>query len=237
MDYLKKWLKLRIPVFYRYIRNNYYFVLRLFTGKSQAQLIFNKIYSGNNWSDPDSVSGPGSNLKNTENLRRELPSLIEDLKIKTFLDIPCGDYFWMKEINLDVEYTGADIVEDLVIRNNKLFGNDYKKFVVLDITKDKLPKVDVIFCRDCFPHLHLKSIKASLKNIKESGARYLLASTYTSCFMNDEIYLGGFRPLNMQLKPFNFPPPVRLIKDLCITEKAVLEDKNIGVWKIADLPL
>jgi hypothetical protein len=143
----------------------------------------------------------------------------------------------MKELNLPFDlYIGADIVEELVDRNNELFGDEKTKFVYLDITKSKLPCVDAVLCRDCLPHLPIKLIKSSIQLIKESGSAYLLTSTYVDCKENRDIYLGGFRPLNLQLEPFNFPNPLLIINDRCVTEKEVLSDKSIGIWKISDLP-
>ena len=226
------------PGLFRSAAKLYYFILKLFTGKSQSQIIFNKIYRLNNWGDSHSVSGPGSNLKNTEILRKELPIILKELDIKTLLDIPCGDYFWMKEIILPIDfYIGADIVDNIVERNKSLYENDKRKFINLDITKDKLPKTDAIFCRDCLPHFSIKLIKASLRSIKQSGAKYFFTSTYLSCGNNEDINVGAFRAINFQIEPFNFPEPIRIINDPCITAKAILDDKSIGIWKIEDLPI
>jgi len=236
MQNIKKSFNEKFPHLFRFFSNIYYFIIRLTTGKRQAQIIFQKIYKLKNWGTTESVSGPGSSLKNTKNLRRELPVVINELIIKSFLDIPCGDFFWMKEINLPVEkYIGGDIVKELVDKNNTLFSNAKRSFVMLDLTKDDLPEVDAVFCRDCLPHLSIKLIKASIRRIKLSGSKYLFTSTYTACKENKEMHVGGFRPLNLRLKPFYFPPPLIIISDPCITEKVILNDKSIGIWKISDL--
>jgi len=230
--------RIRFPKLFRFTAKFYYFILKIFSGKTQSQVIFNKIYRLNNWGDADSVSGPGSNLKNTETLRKELPLILKELNIKSFLDIPCGDYFWMKEIVLSIDfYIGADIVDELIMRNKNLYSNDKRKFINLDITKEELPMTDAIFCRDCLPHFSIKLIKTSLRSIKLSGAKYFFTSTYISCKENKEIHVGGFRPVNFQIKPFNFPQPVKIISDVCVTENEILEDKSIGIWRIKDLPV
>ena len=70
--------------------------------------------------------------------------------IKTMLDSPCGDYYWMRNTKLDLgSYLGADIVSDIVAKNQKNYGSKGIEFRKLDITKDQLPKADVILCRDC----------------------------------------------------------------------------------------
>ncbi len=237
MQIIKKRFNEKFPKLFRFISRIYYFILRLITGKRQTQIIFNKIYYLKSWGSKDSVSGSGSNLDNTENLRKEFPLIIDELNIKSLLDIPCGDFFWMKEINPALEiYIGADIVKEIVKSNNIFFSNDKRSFIVLDLTKDSLPEVDCIFCRDCLPHLSIKLIKAAIKRIKVSNSVYLLSSTYTDCKENKEMHVGGFRPLNLQLKPFYFPKPIKIINDPCLTPTTNLIDKSIGVWKISDLP-
>lgn len=237
MNQLRKSLKDNFPLVFRFLASIYYFILELFSDKSRTQIIFNKIYKVNNWGDSQSVSGPGSNLQNTENLRKELPLILKELDIKSFLDIPCGDFFWMKEITLPLDsYIGADVVDELIARNRRFYGNEKKKFINLDITIDKLPDVDAVFCRDCLPHLSFNLIKASIRVIKHSNSKYLFTSTYISCKENKDIYIGGFRPVNLQIMPFNFPNPMKIISDRCTTENEILEDKSIGIWRIEDIP-
>ncbi|NBO28678.1 MAG: hypothetical protein EBV10_05470, partial [Synechococcaceae bacterium WB6_1A_059] len=81
--------------------------------------IFNYYYINNFWGDSESVSGPGSTLAYTENLRAELPKLVEELEVTSILDSPCGDYNWFRMIewNSEIAYIGGDIVESLVSRN------------------------------------------------------------------------------------------------------------------------
>ncbi|MDO8549232.1 MAG: class I SAM-dependent methyltransferase, partial [Ignavibacteria bacterium] len=192
MKSIKKSFNDKFPQLFRFSSHIYYFLIRLITGKRRTQIIFHKIYKLKNWGALESVSGPGSNLKNTENLRMELPVVINELNIKSFLDIPCGDCFWMKEISLPLQrYIGADIVEELVNQDNALFADDKRSFITLDLSKDNLPEVVAVFCRDCLPHLSVKLIKASIRRIKSSGSKYLFTSTYTACKENIEIHVGG----------------------------------------------
>jgi len=235
MKFLKSILRKSYPGIYRLLGEFYYVTLRIFTSKSKVEIIFNKIYKNNNWGDRHSVSGPGSNLSNTENLRKELPPILNELNVKSLLDIPCGDFFWMKEIQLLIEsYIGADIVNDLIVRNTKLYSDKNKKFILLDLTKDKLPKADTIFCRDCLPHLSFKLIHSAIQNIKSSGCEFLFTSTYTDTKKNYDIITGSFRKLNLELPPFNFPKPIRIINDVCQIENEILKDKYIGIWRISD---
>ena len=77
------------------------------------------------------MSGPGSTLANTRNIRKELPDLIEELSCSSMLDAPCGDYNW---INLskqkeDFSYIGGDIVKDFIDRNSDKFEGNKLRFI------------------------------------------------------------------------------------------------------------
>jgi len=57
---------------------------------------FTEIYKSNYWGSKESVSGIGSTLIYTENLRSKLPDLFQLYSIKSIFDAPCGDFNWMK---------------------------------------------------------------------------------------------------------------------------------------------
>jgi hypothetical protein len=84
---------------------------------------FDNIYKTNYWSSNESYSGKGSQINTTINIRKALPKLFKKYKIKTLLDVPCGDFNWMKEVDkTNIEYIGGDIVEEIVVNNNKKWG-------------------------------------------------------------------------------------------------------------------
>lgn len=197
---------------------------------------FARFYEENRWGDDESVSGPGSSLERTVKLRGELPILLQGLGARTLLDAPCGDFNWMKDTPLGVEqYIGADIIPDLIARNQRLYGNDQTQFLLLDLTHDKLPRADVILCRDCLIHFSYRHIAAAIKNFKRSGSTYLLTNSYPMWRRNEDIRTGNFRPLNLTLAPFNFPPPLKQIHEKLPEEEARFFGKILGVWKLSDL--
>ena len=90
---------------------------------------FSNIYHNNTFGGRKSRSGEGSDLDQTTVIRRELPKLLLELGAKTFLDAPCGDRYWMKEVSLGVDkYIGVDIVEELILKHNQQFGNTTNRF-------------------------------------------------------------------------------------------------------------
>lgn len=203
--------------------------------KSQRE-IFESIYHTNLWGDSNSRSGPGSNLVQTEQIRQAIPRLLGEYGVKTLLDVPCGDFHWMKELNLQLDqYTGADIVEAIVNDNNAKYASEKRQFVHLDILKDKLPKADMILCRDLFGHFSYKDVKKAINNIKSSGSKYLLTTTYVETKINEHIFTGLFRPINMEKAPFNFPKPIEIIHENCTEDVQLLRDKSLALWLIKDL--
>lgn len=212
------------------------FARRMLKPRAHMVRTFTPFYAENRWGDEESVSGPGSSLDRTAKLRRELPALLTELGTRTLLDAPCGDFNWMKDTDIGVEqYIGADIIPDLIARNQQLYGNSETLFVMLDVTRDKLPCVDVILCRDCLIHFSYRHISAAIKNFKRSGSTYLITNSYPAWHRNENIRTGYFRPLNLTLPPFNFPPPIRQINEKPADDEALFFGKLLGVWKLSDL--
>ena len=204
--------------------------------RAYMQSTFAPFYAENRWGDSESVSGPGSSLERTAKLRDELPLLLERIEAKTFLDAPCGDFNWMKDTDLGINhYIGVDIIPDLITRNQKLYGNDHRQFVLSDLTRDEIPRVDVILCRDCFIHFSYRNIRAALKNFKRSGSKYLLTNTYPGWQKNENTRTGGFRHINLRLAPFNFPPSLLQIDEKYTDEQAQYFGKTLELWKLIDL--
>jgi hypothetical protein len=114
---------------------------------------FSDIYNSNYWGDSESVSGPGSTLYYTEEIRKSLSQIINELSIESMFDAPCGDFNWMQHVvNKDkINYVGGDIVPEIVISNQKKYQNQtFKEF---NIIEDDFPAADLWICRDCFFHL------------------------------------------------------------------------------------
>ena len=165
---------------------------------------FEEIYNSNFWQSNESISGPGSQLEKTVTIREEFPCIIEKFQIKTLLDLPCGDFYWMNRVNLNgVKYIGGDIVTDLIKLNNVKYQSDNIIFKELDLISYSLPKVDAILVRDCFIHLSEKQIHAALKNIKTSGIKFLITNNFPDFERNFDIKTGMFRKVNFSIFPYD----------------------------------
>lgn len=198
--------------------------------------IFTEIYKKNVWADPESRSGFGSNIYAASAISEALPPLLREIDAKTILDIPCGDFNWMKNVDLPIEsYIGADIVDKIVVDNARRYKSENRRFIKLDIIKDHLPQADVIFCRDCLVHFSFEDIFSSISNIIKSNSTYLLATTFPSQKRNENILTGEWRTLNLQMPPFNFPKPIKIIKDNAALKNTIYSDKSMGLWRVKDI--
>jgi glycosyltransferase involved in cell wall biosynthesis len=197
--------------------------------------VFEEIYLQNTWGNSESHSGHGSSTDATRFVRSALHELLRELGVKSMIDIPCGDFNWMRLLDLPVDYLGADIVPQLIEKNKKNHARPGRAFQLLDITKDPLPRADLVFSRDLLVHLSERDIRSALENIINSGARYLVTTTFTSRDRNVAIETGQWRPLNLQRPPFLFPPPTRLINERCEEGDGLWADKCLGVWSVSEL--
>jgi hypothetical protein len=184
----------------------------------------------------ESVSGPGSSLQQTAEIRRRLPFLLQHLNAGSLLDAPCGDFNWMAQVNLGVaSYTGIDLLEALIQRNRALHAAPGRQFLALNIIENKLPEADVILCRDFLGHMCDADIFRTLRNFTASGARYLLTTTFPGRPAARDIKNGDWRALNLQAAPFSLPPPLHIINEKCSECCGAFADKSLGLWPLQDI--
>lgn len=197
-------------------------------GQLGAEDLFTKFYKENLWGDPESRSGGGSTLEATAALRAQLPGVLRDLSVRRLLDAPCGDFNWMSHTPLDLdEYIGGDIVADLVRDNTEKHADERRRFVHLNLTEDRLPDADALFCRDCLIHLTVDQVLDVLRNFARSDIRYLITTTFPKTVKNRAAHAGGVHPLNLRLHPFSLPEPIRVLEESTGDEDY---PRVMGVW-------
>jgi hypothetical protein len=201
---------------------------------ADAEKVFTDIFENNKWGRGKSKSGTGSTLDATAPLREGLIQLFSDFGISTLVDAPCGTGEWVTTVTRSLNiYMGFDIVRSLIDEARALPGLPRGHFFnVADITKDILPRADAILCRDCLVHLPFGLTKDALENFKKSGSTYLLATTFPLRDNSELANWGGWRPINLERPPFNFPRPLRLLRDRPPREGDKWADKSVGVWRL-----
>jgi ubiquinone/menaquinone biosynthesis C-methylase UbiE len=183
---------------------------------SRLQDRFTYIYGITRKMEIESVSGEGSTLEYTKNLRLELPIIFDQYSIDSVFDAPCGDFNWMKEIILNKEfsYTGVDIVNELIELNIRKYSSQKISFFQGDLTDITYPKHDLMICRDLLFHLSYKDSFEVISRFLESEIKFLLTTTHKNISKNKDIRSGDFKMINIFLHPYNFPlNPLRRFDD------------------------
>lgn len=202
------------------------------TDSSTVTKVFEDIFSNNGWKGVESVSGRGSDSDQVKDLVEELPILFRELGIQSILDLPCGDFNWMKNIDLEgYNYIGADIVKQIIVNNNSTHARNGVEFRQIDLINDDLPKVDLILNRDCLIHFSNADVLKALKNVCRSGSRYFLTTTFMDLGYNKDIPTGRWRKLDLCAQPFNLPKPERSINEN--KNRSSYKDKTLSLWEVS----
>lgn len=231
MKKLKSSVKKRLRLLLNHLfKNSRWYNQRVFTTIYQKDLFNARSQNDNSVSK----SGSGSDLVQTKEVIEQLPILFKKYHIQRVLDIPCGDFFWMQKVDLTgIQYTGGDIVADVIKANQSQYASDTISFREIDIINDDLPRVDLIFCRDLLVHLKNQQIIAALKNCKRSGSKYLLTTSFKNTTHNqDNGVIGFWRTINLELEPFNWKNPIDEIFENCTEGNGKYNDKYLLLYQI-----
>jgi SAM-dependent methyltransferase len=201
-----------------------------YKGLSTEQ-IFSKIYKDSSW-DKKSLnfnSGPGSH---NENLVlpyvKFVNSFLIDKKLKSIIDLGCGDFNVGKNIYRHVhKYYAFDIVPDLIKKNKKFFNDKKIIFECKNFIDEKLPKADGVIIRQVLQHLDNKSITKILDKIKHY--KYVIITEH----IPKDIFIPNINKsiglttrlefnsgINVEIEPFNF--------NFLTKKEIILDDKELG---------
>lgn len=196
---------------------------------------FQEAFRSNLWRGT-SRSGPGSSREQTAGIEAAIPAVCRRLGVRRLLDVPCGEFSWMANVNLHgASYVGADLVPEIVHRNRELHERPDRTFLELDVVRSELPPADLILCRDCLVHLSVADIEGALGNIGRSEIRWLLTTTFPEEPENIDIVTGDWRPIDLTKAPFELPQPVSLLNEGCTEQGGAFADKSLGLWSVPTL--
>ena len=192
-------------------------------------------------------SGMGATLYWTQEIIGTLHTVISQIKWQLgtnapirILDVPCGDMAWMSRFlktRNDIDYTGIDIVPEIIEHHRESYKNFGWKFKHLDILSIKeIDSYDIIICRTLLQHLYFVDGQKLFKLFSDSGSRLLITTSFYRKDVNEELVIsadntGRFRKLNLEIPPFSLVPPLCIVRD---GPPDAFEgwDHFLGIWKL-----
>lgn len=191
---------------------------------------FTQIYEYGIWQsdgEGNGTSGSGSQLSTTEPYRHFLAEFLQENKIESVVDAGCGDWGFSHAIDWSgIDYRGFDIVQFVIDRNEMAFAQPNIRFFHTNMITTKLPKADLLICKDVLQHLPFTDVFKFVKQF--SNYKYCLItndvdSRTGSCVNYDaDRGLYAYRNLDLTKPPFNCVAERVLIYDTGVATKLVL---------------
>jgi SAM-dependent methyltransferase len=152
-------------------------------------------------------SGPGSDPFYTIAYRAFLEKFYQLNRVKSIVDIGCGDWQFSRFLNFDgVDYLGLDVVPLVVDRNSRAFARSNVKFSLMPENNADIPGADLLIMKDVLQHLPIPDIIEFYKDVFPKFKYCLITNSFQKIAteVNHEILPGEFRCLDLAAPPFNF---------------------------------
>jgi SAM-dependent methyltransferase len=165
---------------------------------------FTKIYELKYWNE-DNLSGPGSNMDNAIPYLRYLQDFIDNRKIKTIVDLGCGNWELMKHIIIpnNVQYWGIDLVDKIIDDNIRKHAKSNIQFEkVNNVTDCKKYAGDLLIVKDVMQHWNFEAIHYFIKEILVNFKYAILVNDFREKTKNEQIEIGMYRTLDLEKEPF-----------------------------------
>lgn len=187
--------------------NDYPQYIERFTQPETHADIFDDIYRNELWGKGEG-SGGGSSPAITFEYRAFLQDFIDKNDIKTILDFGCGDWQFMKLMDLDNirEYVGVDCVQTVINNNVDNFGSKKIKFAYADKLEQVKDKFDLLIMKDVLIHWPNDLVKQFLDECRDGRFKYVLITNSVStndAENNEDIKTGEFRSIDINTWPFS----------------------------------
>jgi SAM-dependent methyltransferase len=148
--------------------------------------VFADAYRRRQWTTTDArqdfSSGPGSSIRYAQPYCEWVSAFARQNQITRLVDLGCGDFRVGRGLLArgDFDYTGVDIVPELVAHYGARYGSPNVNFACLNIIEDQLPKGELCLIRQVLQHLSNREIMAVLRK----------CSAYPYVLITEHIYVG-----------------------------------------------
>lgn len=185
--------------------------------------------------------GAGSFVENTAEVRLFVEQVIREYGIKTMLDVPCGDWNWMRLVDLqDVKYTGHDLDDGFIAENRHRYPQH--SFETIDALNTEYSKYDLICCRDFMIHIPTSDGLKLIDLLRASGSKWLMATSYDYLAENLDLSdeqksipysrdVRVSRMVNLTLPPYDFSHPVDFVRE---NDSDGCAGRIVGLWRLND---
>lgn len=179
-----------------------------------TEAVFTRAYLKNSWGSKESRSGPSASLERTAALRTALPELFRELEIQSVLDCGCGDWNWMRHVDLTgIQYIGCDIVPQLVETLQQTFSAPTINFQVLNLLQDPPDTADLWLARDLCSLFSSEDTWQFFQKFLESESKYIGITSVETEDTYQDIFTGAWVPRNFLAAPFSMPVPLKELDD------------------------
>lgn len=149
-------------------------------------------------------SGRGSTLEHSAPYRAFLERFIADHRIRSIVDLGCGDLQVMSHVDLaGAIYLGADVIEERVAANR--IAHPDIPVVHRDIRTWDFPDADLVLCKDVLQHWTNAEVESWIADLLERDHRFEFALLTNDAYepVNTDIQTGGCRSLDLTREPFS----------------------------------
>jgi len=170
--------------------------------------VFDRIYRENAWAGEESRSGPGSGRAATAWTAIAVRMMAVAVGAHTVVDMACGDGYWQPELP---GYVGLDVSAEAIARARELHPE--RTFRVFDPAIHRVPRGDLVLCRDAIHHLPAEEGHRLLGAIRASGTPWLLATTYVGGELGLRIAPGEAYSPDLEHPQWGLGPALLLVRD------------------------
>jgi SAM-dependent methyltransferase len=176
---------------------------------------FVEIYRTNEWGS-EFKSGPGSAPEKNKAYIQILTDTIAKVGAVSVVDFGCGDWSFSRSADWSgIDYTGVDVVPELVADLNVRYGAENIRFVVGDSPVSHIPDADLLISKDVLQHWSNEAVAAFLPRLGQF--KYAILTNDLKIFRKDwrslwryrptseanaDTTMGGYRPLDLRAEPF-----------------------------------
>lgn len=164
-------------------------------------------------------NGPGSEPEATAGVLRALTAFCRRARIDSIADLGCGTFGWLDPLTSElVRYVGYDVAPSAIEANRERYPKlDFEVY-----SGGLVDHVDAVLCRDVMQHLTSRQ-SLHLIAVARKSADWLIATTQ-GCINRELAAAGGFRPVNLKLRPYQLGEPLEMLRDY--------GPKFLGCWDL-----